>query len=55
MERTYSHIDLDERRRLHQLIAAKLPVNEIARLLGSHRSTVCREMKRNTFHGTRAA
>ncbi|MBX4899715.1 IS30 family transposase [Rhizobium bangladeshense] len=36
-------------RRLHHLVAAKVPVNEMARQLGRHRSTIYREIKRNTF------
>jgi IS30 family transposase len=32
------------------LVAAKVPVNEMARQLGRHRSTIYREIKRNTFH-----
>jgi hypothetical protein len=31
------------------LVAAKVPVNEMARQLGRHRSTIYREIKRNTF------
>ncbi|HLP66505.1 MAG TPA: IS30 family transposase [Rhizobium sp.] len=50
MSRCYTQITLADRRRLHQLIAAKVPVNEMARLLGRHRSTMYREIKRNTFH-----
>jgi transposase, IS30 family len=29
--------------------AEKLPIEEIARALGKHRSTIYREVKRNTF------
>lgn len=50
MSRCYTQITLADRRRLHQLITAKVPVNEIARQLGRHRSTIYREIKRNTFH-----
>ena len=50
MSRCYTQITLADRRRLHQLITAKVPVNEIARQLGHHRSTIYREIKRNTFH-----
>lgn len=45
-----AQITLADRRRLRQLIAAKVPVNETARLLGRHRSTICLKIKRNTFH-----
>lgn len=47
--RCYSHFPLADRRRLHQLVERKVPVNEMARQLGCHRSTICREIKRNTF------
>lgn len=50
MSRCYTQITLADRRRLHQLIAARVPVNEMARQLGRHRSTIYREIKRNTFH-----
>ncbi|MDP9563559.1 UNVERIFIED_ORG: IS30 family transposase [Rhizobium nepotum] len=50
MSRCYTQITLADRRRLHQLVAAKVPVNEMARQLGRHRSTIYREIKRNTFH-----
>jgi IS30 family transposase len=50
MSRCYSQLTLADRRRLHQLVAAKVPVNEMARQLGRHRSTIYREIKRNTFH-----
>ncbi|MGR9466010.1 IS30 family transposase (plasmid) [Rhizobium leguminosarum] len=49
MFRCYTQITLADRRRLHQLVAAKVPVNEMARQLGRHRSTIYREIKRNTF------
>ena len=39
-----------DRRRLHHLVERKVPVNEMARQLGRHRSTIYREIKRNTFH-----
>ena len=50
MSRCYTQITLADRRRLHQMIATKAPVNEMARLLGRHRSTIYREIRRNTFH-----
>jgi len=50
MERTYSHIDLDERRRIARWRAAKLSVDVIAEKLGRHRSTIFRELKRNQFN-----
>jgi IS30 family transposase len=49
MEHTYSHIDLDERRRFARWRMAGLSVEVIAEKLGRHRSTIFREIKRNTF------
>lgn len=49
MERTCSHIDLDERRKIARWRMAGLSVGIIAEKLGRHRSTVFREIKRNTF------
>ncbi|MDR6433522.1 IS30 family transposase [Brucella pseudogrignonensis] len=49
MDRTYSHIDLDERRRIARWRTAKLSVDVIAERLGRHRSTIFRELKRNQF------
>jgi IS30 family transposase len=49
MERTYSHIDLDERRKIARWRMADLSVGIIAEKLGRHRSTIFREIKRNTF------
>ncbi|ULJ74195.1 IS30 family transposase [Rhizobium gallicum] len=50
MSLCYSQFTLSDRRRLYQLKERKLPVGEIARQLGRHRSTIYRELKRNTFH-----
>jgi IS30 family transposase len=49
MSRCYSQLTLADRRRLYQMRERKLPVGEIARQLGRHRSTIYRELKRNTF------
>jgi IS30 family transposase len=46
----YSHIDLAERRAIANLLEAKVPVAEIARRLGRHRSTIHREINRNFYH-----
>lgn len=46
MERTYAHIDLDERRKIARWRTAKLSVDVIAEKLGRHRSTIFRELKR---------
>lgn len=47
MDRTYSHIDLDERRKIARWRTAKLSVDVIAEKLGRHRSTIFRELKLN--------
>ncbi len=49
MPRTYSQLDLDERRTLLRLVEARRLVGEIAERLGLHRSTICRELGRNRF------
>lgn len=49
MERTYSHIDLDERRKIARWRMAGLSVGIIAEKLGRHRSTIFREVRRNMF------
>lgn len=49
MHCTYSHIDLDERRKIARWRSAKLSVDVIAEKLGRHRSTIFRELKRNQF------
>jgi IS30 family transposase len=50
MSLCYSQLTFPDRRQLHQLVERKVPIGEIARLLGRHRSTIYRELKRNTFH-----
>lgn len=49
MHRCCSHLTLADRRRLYQLKERKVPIGEIARQLGRDRSTIYREIKRNTF------
>lgn len=49
MHRCYSHLTLADRRRLYQMKERKVPIAEMARQLGRHRSTIYREIKRNTF------
>ncbi len=46
----YSQLTLVDRRRPFNLRERKVSVSEIARQLGRHRSTIYRELKRNTFH-----
>src|SRR5690606_5910136 len=49
MKRTYSQIDLDERRKIERWRHAGVSVEIIAEKLGRHRSTIFRELKRNAF------
>jgi IS30 family transposase len=49
MSRCYSQLTLADRRRLHRLVQRKVPINEMACQLGRHRSTIYREIRRNTF------
>ena len=49
MKRTYSQMDLDERRKLERWRQAGVSVDVIAEKLGRHRSTIFREIARNTF------
>ncbi len=49
MKRTYSHIDMDERRKIARWRMAGLTVGIIAEKLGRHRSTIFREIRRNMF------
>ena len=46
---TYSHITIEERRKIERWRAAKISVDVIAEKLGRHRSTIFRELKRNSF------
>lgn len=45
MKRTYSQLDLDERRKIERWRHAGVPVDVIAEKLGRHRSTIFREMR----------
>lgn len=53
MSQCYRQLDLDERRTIFRLVAAKVPVTVIANQLGRHRSTVYREIGRNHFREQR--
>lgn len=44
----YKHLSLHDRRRLHVFITMGLSIQEIAQKLGKHRSTLYRELSRNT-------
>ena len=47
----YDHLTLDERRQIFHLREARQPIGLIAAQLGRHRSTICRELRRNFFRG----
>jgi IS30 family transposase len=49
MKRTYSQIDLDERRKIARWRTAGISVDVIAEKLHRYRSTIFRELHRNTF------
>lgn len=49
MHRCYSHFILADRHRLYQLVERAVPINDMTRQLARHRSTIYREIKRNTF------
>ncbi len=46
---SHSKLDLRDRRRIEDMLRAKVPVDEIAVALGRHRSTIYREIGRNRF------
>ncbi len=49
MKRTYSHLDLNERRRIARWRHAGLSIDIIAKKLGRHRSTIFREVRRKVY------
>ena len=44
-----TQLDLRQRRAIEDILHAKVPMNEIAAVIGRHRSTVYREIKSNRF------
>lgn len=46
----FVHLSLEERRQLARLREQKIAIDEIARRLGRHRSTIYRELRRNWWH-----
>ena len=50
MGRHYSHLTKDERQTIFRLLERKVPVTQIARIVGRHVSTLYRELRRNFFH-----
>lgn len=49
MSRFYNHLSRDERRMIYNWRLKKVSVNEMAMHLGRHRSTIFREIKRNSY------
>lgn len=45
----YSQLSLDERRTIYKLLEAGRSKTDIAAYLGRHRSTIFREIQRNTY------
>lgn len=52
MGRHYSHLRLDERRRIAKWLVAKMPITEMADRLGRSASTLYRDIKRNRYTDT---
>lgn len=50
MPRSFTQLTMDERRIVSQMLQAKARLAQIASILGRHRSTVHREIKRNWWH-----
>jgi IS30 family transposase len=46
----HTELNVRERRRIEDMLNAKMSVGEIAADIGRHRSTVYREIKRNYYH-----
>lgn len=45
----HTELDLRERRLIEDMLVAKVPVSKIAAEIGRHRSTIYREIKRNSY------
>ena len=45
----HTELDLGERRRIEDMLNAKMTIGQIGEELGRHRSSVYREIKRNGF------
>ncbi|MDC7696032.1 helix-turn-helix domain-containing protein [Asticcacaulis sp. DXS10W] len=45
----YRHIDMAERRQIMKLLERKVPLSQIAKIVGRHQSTIYRELRRNFF------
>lgn len=46
----YTHLSLAERREISRMHASKIPIGVVAERLQRHRSTIYREIKRNSVH-----
>ncbi len=53
MGAVYTQLSITERRKFERWRHAKVPVDEMARVLRRCRSTIFRELKRNHFSGHR--
>ena len=45
----YTHLSFSERRQIYVLLGRKVPLSQIATILGRHHSTIYREVQRNTY------
>jgi len=43
-----AHLNFEERKLLHRLLKEETPAKDIARIIGRHRSSIYRELARNT-------
>lgn len=50
MSKFYNHLSIDERRKIYFWREEKISVNEIAKRLGRHKSTIFRKIQRNTYY-----
>ncbi|MGA9658428.1 MAG: IS30 family transposase [Asticcacaulis sp.] len=50
MGQSYNHLTKDERQTIYKLLDRKIPLTQIAKMLGRHHSTLYREIRRNYFH-----
>ena len=50
MGAAYSQLSVEERKKIGRWRQAKVSINEMARILNRHRSTIFRGIRRNHFH-----
>src|SRR3990170_3246470 len=53
MEEQYKHLTMDERDIITELLYDRRTISEIAKAIGRHKSTISRELKRNSSAGYR--